>query len=482
MVLIISPTTQQSKSCLTAYDVAIIGAGLAGSEAALTCAAHGLSVVLFEMRPTNTSPAHSTKYAAELVCSNSFKSIDPSTAAGLLKSELSVLGSKLLEIAYHSRVPAGAALAVDREVFSRNVEAALEAEKLITIERREITSFDEFPSEMPVIVAAGPLTSEALAQTLLAYTGGGLSFFDAAAPIVLAESLDTKKVFYASRYGKGEGSDYLNASMDKEQYDRFYQALIEGERTISREFETRDLFQGCQPVEEVARKGYDALRYGALKPVGIDDPVTGRWPFALVQLRRENREGTAYNLVGFQTNLKWPEQKRIFSLIPGLENAEFVRFGVMHKNTFIDAPRVLNPDFSLKSDRRIFCAGQIMGTEGYTEAIASGLMCALNVVSRLEGLEPCILPRETAFGALLDYAFNPETIDYQPMHVNFGVVPPLDRRIKNKRHRYRAYALRSMAKLYDVTSTCPTLCDSEAAQRRVGEISRQLEEMNLDAK
>lgn len=462
--------------------MAIIGAGLAGSEAALTCAAHGVRVILFEMRPLKTSPAHSTEFAAELICSNSFKSVDPSTASGLLKAELSILGSHLLEIAFDTRVPAGGALGVNRDLFSRQVQDAVDGNELITFVHQEVLNFEMFPSDMPIIVAAGPLASEGLSETLLAYTDGGLSFFDAAAPIVLADSLDTETVFFASRYGKGDGADYLNSAMDKEQYDRFYHELIHGERTISHEFESKDLFQACQPVEEVARKGYDALRYGALKPVGIDDPKTGRWPFALVQLRKENREGTAYNLVGFQTNLTWPEQKRIFSLIPGLEDADFVRYGVMHMNTFLDAPRVMNADFSLKSDPRIYCAGQITGTEGYTEAIASGLTCALNVIAKLKGEAKFTLPRETAFGALLSYAFNPETVNYQPMHVNFGIIPPLEVRKKNKRERYRSYALRAIASLYDVVKSRPTLCNAKHAEKWVGEFTRQIEEMGIDAR
>ncbi len=422
--------------------VTVIGAGLAGCECALALAKRGVPVKLYEMRPHATSAAHKTDHLAELVCSNSLKALRADSAAGLLKAEIARLGSTLIGLAKQAAVPAGGALAVDRDVFSSLVEQAIAAQPLIELVREEV---EEIPTTGPVVVAAGPLCSGALAQTVEGLVGGKrLSFFDAAAPIVDASTLDRGKVFAMSRYDRGDGDDYLNCPMGKDEYDAFIDELVGAERAILRDFERRDLFQACQPVEEVARTGHDALRFGALKPVGITDPSTGRRPWAVVQLRAENRQGSAYNLVGFQTNLTWPEQRRVFRMIPGLEEAEFFRYGVMHRNTFIDAPACLDGTFALKGDRRIRFAGQITGTEGYTEAIATGLLAAFNTLADLRGCTVEPLPATGALGSLVAYATDPQTTGYQPMHVNFGIVPPLDHKGKlSKRDKYKLYARRA---------------------------------------
>jgi methylenetetrahydrofolate--tRNA-(uracil-5-)-methyltransferase len=420
--------------------VTVIGGGLAGTEAALQLAARGLRVTLVEMRPERMTPAHHSGALAELVCSNSFKSDDPETAAGLLKHELDALGSVVMRVAREHRVPAGAALAVDRDAFSAALGSLVESHPNITLERREATALPEGP----VIVATGPLTSPGFEPVLTELVGEGrLSFFDAAAPIVDAETIDRSVVFAASRYGKGGGEDYLNAPMDRDEYARFYEALVSARRVELRDFERRELFAACQPAEEVARNGPDALRFGALKPVGLTDPRTDERPWAVVQLRAENREHTAYNLVGFQTNLTFTEQRRVIRLIPGLEQAEILRYGVMHRNTFVDAPRLLDATLALRGHRRVHLAGQLTGTEGYTEAVASGLLAALNTFADIEGLPPAVLPPTTAFGALVAYATDPATTAYQPMHVNFGIAPPLDERPKRKRERYAAYSARA---------------------------------------
>jgi len=438
-------------------EVIIAGGGLAGSEAALQLANRGVVVKLYEMRPAVTSPAHHSEYCAELVCSNSFKSNEERTAAGTLKKELSMLGSRLLHHAYEHRVPAGGALAVDRDAFAGAVTRELEEHPRVTLVRKELTHLD---FDIPTIVAAGPLASSSIATALSDITGAeSLAFYDAAAPIVSAESLDRAKVFAASRYGKGSGDDYLNCALNEEEYRKFYEALITAARVKEKDFEQKELFAACQPIEEIARRGYDALRYGALKPVGIDDPRTGRYPFALVQLRKETKEGKLYNLVGFQTNLKFGEQKKVLSLIPGLENVDIVRYGVMHRNTFVDAPRVLNPDFSLRNKPNVFLAGQICGTEGYLEAVASGLVCAFNVYARLQSFEKLSLPKESVLGALLNYSLDSSVIDYQPMHVNYGLMPPFEKRIKNKGERYLAYSARAQAALKDWISRHPQLFD-----------------------
>lgn len=424
----------------------IIGAGLAGSEAALQLAQRGVHVRLFEMRPETETDVHRGGDCAELVCSNSLKSTKPESAAGMLKAELAALGSQLIAAAGRSRVDAGGALAVDRDEFSADVTSMVKENPYI--EYRVMCVSDPLDASLGVadatILATGPLTSDALAQWLVDKTGSdNLAFFDAAAPVVMADSLDMDVLFRQSRYEQDAPGDYLNAPFDKESYDAFIAELVAADRVIKRDFETKDLFQACQPIEEIARKGADAPRFGTCKPVGLTDPATGRRPWAAVQLRAENAQGTAYNLVGFQTNLTFGEQKRVFRMIPGLQNAEFARYGVMHRNTFIQAPRLLDRDLRLRGiDAPVYVAGQLSGTEGYCEAIASGLMCALFVYAQLQGMQAPLLPMETVFGALLDYATDPATQDYQPMHVNFGILKPLDQHIRNKGMRYAAYAER----------------------------------------
>lgn len=420
--------------------VTVIGGGLAGSEAAWQLASRGIGVSLVEMRPSVTTPAHHTSNLAELVCSNSLKSDDPTAAAGLLKRELEELGSLALTAARLTRVPAGTALAVDRDRFSGLVSALLDEHPLIDVQRHEQTAL---PSG-PVIVATGPLTSPAFESVLSSVVGPDrLAFFDAAAPIVAAQSLDLRVVFAASRYDKGGGADYLNAPMSRAEYERFITELVAARRVKEKDFERRELFAACQPVEEIARAGADALRFGPMKPVGLVDPRTGERPWAVVQLRAENAAGTAFNLVGFQTNLAFGEQERVFRLIPGLKNAEFLRFGVMHRNTFVDSPRLLDATLALRSLARVRLAGQLAGTEGYLEAVATGLLAAVNTFADLAGVEPLVLPDTTALGSLVAYATNPETQKYQPMHVNFGLVPPLEVRVRGKRARYEAYSARA---------------------------------------
>ena len=423
--------------------VVVVGGGLAGSECALSLAARGIPVRLYELRPGGAAPAHATDKLAELVCSNSLKSTKPDSAAGLLKTELGMLGSRLMRIARECAVPAGGALAVDRSVFSDMVTREVGECDLIELVREEVV---EIPEGMCVI-AAGPLCSPGLSEKLRALVGGdGLAFYDAAAPIVDAASIDRSMVFSQSRYEDDGEGDYLNCPMDKETYDAFWEELVDARRVVSREFEEMDLFNACQPVEEVARKGRDTLRFGALKPVGITDPATGRRPWAVVQLRSENAARTAYNLVGFQTNLTWGEQRRVFSMIPGLQDADFLRYGVMHRNTYVDAPRALDATFALPGTT-IRLAGQITGTEGYVEAIASGVLAAANVFAQINGTDPVVLPKTGAFGSLVAYATNPDTKPYQPMHVNFGLVPPLEGKRRGKAERYHAYASRAVADL-----------------------------------
>ena len=429
---------------MTLPTVTVVGGGLAGSECALDLARRGAPVRLIEMRPETTSAAHHTAHLAELVCSNSLKATRRDSAAGLLKEELRRMGCSLLACAEETAVPAGGALAVDREAFSAAVEKRIEDEPLIEVVRKEVR---DIPAGH-VVIAAGPLCSDALAERIREKLGAeSLAFFDAAAPIVDAASLDRSVLFTQSRYDDQGTGDYLNAPFNREEYERFIDELLAADRVVQKEFEARDLFQACQPVEEIARTGRDALRFGALKPVGLTDPRTGHRPWAAVQLRAENTEGTAYNLVGFQTNLTWPEQKRVFRMIPGLENAEFFRYGVMHRNTFVDAPHVLDKTFAIPGTT-VRLAGQICGTEGYVEAMASGLLAAANTYADLIGADPVSLPVTGALGSLVAYATDPVTENYQPMHVNFGLVPPLDDgRRRSKRDRYAAYAERALADL-----------------------------------
>ena len=431
-------------------EVTIVGGGLAGSECALQLADRGIQVKLYEMRPEKSSPAHHTDHLAELVCSNSFKSTRYDSAAGLLKNELKRMGSHLLRCAEAASVPAGGALAVDRAVFSRQVEELIRERPNIEVIHKEVTDIPNGHA----IIAAGPLCSKALSDRVMDLVGGeALSFFDAAAPIVDAESLDRDILFSQSRYEDTGSGDYLNAAFNKAEYTAFIEALVSAERVVLKDFERKDLFQACQPAEEVARTGTDAIRFGAMKPVGLIDPRTGKRPWAAIQLRAENADRSAYNLVGFQTNLTFGAQKRVFRMVPGLENAEFFRYGVMHRNTFVDAPHVLDRTFAVPGST-VRLAGQITGTEGYMEAVATGLLAALNTYAEATNAPFVELPRTGALGSLIAYATDPLTKDYQPMHVNFGVVPPLDtdKRL-SKRDRYRAYADRALTDLDSYLST-----------------------------
>ena len=423
----------------------VVGAGLAGSECALQLADRGVQVKLYEQRPVSESPAHHTENFAELVCSNSLKSLKPESAAGLLKIELEIMGSRLLQYAVEAQVPAGGALAVDRNVFSGLVTKAVNDHPNIEVIHERVDSLPE--GDIPCVIAAGPLCGDRLFEAITQKVGADASsFYDAAAPIVDATTIDRDIIFSQSRWEDEGAGDYLNCPMNKEQYEAFWKELVEAKRVVSKEFEQTDLFCACQPAEEVARTGMDSLRYGAMKPVGLKDPRTGHRPWAAVQLRAENSYQTAYNLVGFQTNLTWPEQKRIFRMIPGLENAEFFRYGVMHRNSFVDSPRVLDRTFKIP-ETNIRLAGQITGTEGYTEAIASGLLAALNTYAELEGMDTVELPVTGSFGSLVDYATDPQTKPYQPMHVNFGIFRPLEDMSVRKQARYKLYSERAQKDL-----------------------------------
>ncbi len=421
--------------------ITVIGGGLAGCEAAFAAANRGVKVELLEMKPKKKTPAHKSDNLAELVCSNSLKAARPDSAAGLLKEEMRRLGSVCLPAADKSAVAAGGALAVDRDIFSRLVTEKIKNHPNITVKEECVT---QIPVNGITVIATGPLTDSALAEDIGKLSGGGnLSFYDAAAPIVTAESIDMEKAFFASRYGKGT-DDYINCPMNKEEYTAFYNELVTAETAPLHEFDRPlKVYEGCMPVEVLAKRGEDSIRFGPLKPVGLKDPRTGHRPWAAVQLRRENSAGTLYNLVGFQTNLKFPEQKRVFSLIPGLENAEFVRYGVMHRNTFINSPELLAPELSLKSDGNIFFAGQLSGVEGYMESAASGIVAGINAAAKLRGEKPLILPEFTMIGALLHYICDGTVTDFQPMGANFGILPPLDTHIRDKRERYAALAKRS---------------------------------------
>ena len=424
--------------------VTVLGAGLAGCEAAWQLARAGLPVELWEMKPAKFSPAHRQPGFAELVCSNSLKAARLDSAAGLLKEEMRRFGSLLLECAEKSRVPAGGALAVDRQEFSRLATEAIEGHPLITVVREE---WQKLPPA-PAVVATGPLTSEAFAEKLQGVCGEPLSFFDAAAPIVARDSLDMDRCFAASRYDKGE-SDYLNCPMNKEAYDAFVEALTAAERAPVHSFDAGSpkVYEGCMPVEVLAARGHDALRFGPMKPVGLRDPKTGHRPWAVLQLRTENRENSLYNLVGFQTNLKFGEQKRVFGMVPGLSQAEFVRYGVMHRNTFLNSPKVLCGDYSLQNCSEIFFAGQITGVEGYMESASSGILAGLNLARRLKGKETLKLPEVTMMGALSRYAAEYEGKDFQPMGANFGLLPPLPEKIREKKARYLALSQRALEAL-----------------------------------
>ena len=423
-------------------NVTVIGAGLAGSEAAWQLAQRGFRVTLREMKPEKMSPAHHSSAFAELVCSNSLRGAGLENAVGLLKEELRRLGSIILEAADATRVEAGGALAVDRHGFAEYVTRALREHPNITIEEGEVT---ELP-EGEVLVATGPLTSDALADHLAKLTGGeeaALHFFDAAAPLVSFESIDMSRAWFASRYDKGT-ADYVNCAMEKEEYLAFWRELCAAQEAEVHGFEDKNVFEGCMPVEVMARRGEDTLRYGPLKPRGLRDPSTGREPYAVVQLRKDNAEGSIYNLVGFQTHLKFGEQKRVFSMIPALRNAEYVRYGVMHRNTYLDSPRLLDRYYRLKSQPRITFAGQMTGVEGYVESAGSGFLAAVELARRLEGKAPVDFPRETALGALSLYISDETVKDFQPMNINFGIISPLGYRVKGKRNKNQEISQRSL--------------------------------------
>lgn len=423
--------------------VSVIGAGLAGCEAAYQLAMQGIPVDLYEMKPHKYTQAHSYPGFAELVCSNSLKAIRVESAAGLLKAEMRLLSSLTLRAAESTAVPAGGALAVERELFSDFITSQIRSNPLIRIIDGEVT---ELPDGICVI-ATGPLTSDSLSEALTRLLESkGLSFYDAAAPIVVAKSVNTEIAFLASRYGKGE-DDYLNCPMNKEEYERFYKELVLAESAELHAFDKQEfkVYEGCMPIEVMAKRGEDTIRFGPLKPVGLRDPRTGNRPWAVVQLRVENSAKSLYNMVGFQTNLKFSEQKRVFSLIPGLENAEFARYGVMHRNTFIDSPRLIDSSFCLKKNPNIYFAGQITGVEGYMESASSGLLVGHHLARRLKGRPPLLLPPETMLGAISRYVSDQGVIDFQPMGANMGILPPLEEPVRDKKLRYQALAERSIS-------------------------------------
>ena len=430
----------------------IIGAGLAGSEAAWQIIRRGIPVILHEMRPGKSSPAHKTEYFAELVCSNSFRAANVENAVGLLKEEMRRLDSLIMKMADANQVPAGGALAVDRDGFARGVTEFIRQHPLVTVVEEEVT--DPEGLEGLVIFASGPLTSPALSEAIQGIIRADyLHFFDAAAPIVEGDSLNYDVIYRASRYDKGEAA-YLNCPFyTKEEYLAFYEALKAAETAEVKDFE-HNVFEGCMPIEEMAYRGEDTMRFGPLKPIGLRDPRNGKEAYAVVQLRQDNAAGTLYNLVGFQTHLKWPEQKRVFRMIPGLENAEFVRYGVMHKNTYMNSPQLLNADFRLRTNPRFFFAGQMTGVEGYVESAASGLMAGVQAVCAQKGLPAVEFPDITAMGALAHYISNPAVTDFQPMNVNYGIMPPLEKRVRKRRFRNEMLANRALEAFETVTSRC----------------------------
>jgi len=426
--------------------VKIIGAGLAGPEAAWQCARRGIAVELFEMRPTKTTPAHQTSSMAELVCSNSLKSESENTAPWLLKEELRRAGSLLIEMARECSVPAGHALAVDREIFAARVTAAIESEPLITVRREEVKAIDE-AGEAVTVIASGPLTSDALAGEIArlsrpiqstgpASTDPHLYFYDSISPIVEADSIDRSRVYMAARYDKGS-ADYINCPMNREEYDRFIDALLEAQSVEQKDWENLNYFEGCLPIEETARRGKDTLRFGPMKPVGLKDPSTGRMPHAVVQLRQENLRADSYNLVGFQNHLKFGEQARILRMIPGLENAKFLRYGQIHRNTYINGPTLLRETLQLKTHANVLFAGQICGVEGYVESIATGLVAGVNAAALALGATPAALPRATALGSLTNYVANADAKNFQPANITFDLLPALETRVRDKKERHR---------------------------------------------
>ena len=421
--------------------VTVIGAGLAGSECAWQLAQRGVAVTLREMKPEKKTPAHVTDYFAELCCSNSLRGAGLENAVGLLKEELRRLNSLIMRCADATAVPAGGALAVDRDGFARMVTETVLSHPNITMIPGEVTSIPEGD----VVIASGPLTSDPLADAIAEKLGGGttLKFFDAAAPLVAYDSVDMDSAYFASRYDKGT-PDYINCPMTKEEYLAFWQALIAAEEAEVHGFEDKSVFEGCMPVEVMARRGEDTLRFGPLKPRGLINPKTGKEPYAVVQLRRDNADGSIYNLVGFQTHLKWPEQRRVFTMIPALRNAQFLRYGVMHRNTYLDSPRLLDRYYRLKAEPRIAFAGQMTGVEGYVESCASGFLAGVELARRLNGQTPIDFPAETAIGALGLYVSNGSVGDFQPMNINFGIIPPLDHRVKGKRNKNAELSQRSL--------------------------------------
>ncbi len=428
----------------TMNKVIVIGGGFAGVEAAWQLANRGISVELYEMKPVKFSPAHTGEGLAELVCSNSFKAMRLGCAAGMLKAEMEMMGSLCVECAKATAVPAGGALAVDRDKFS-----ALVTEKILS--RPEITLIREEVTEIPegvAVIAAGPLASEALSEKIKELCGGSLSFFDAAAPIVTAESIDLERAFMQSRYDRGDPEDYINCPMNKEEYEAFYEALINAECAPTHDFDKRKgVYEGCMPIEVMASRGHDTIRFGPMKPSGLLDPKTGHRPWANLQLRKENTAGTMYNLVGFQTNLKFPEQKRVFSMIPALKEAEFVRYGVMHRNTFIDSPRHLGSDFGFRAKEGLYFAGQITGVEGYMESAASGILAGINAANKILGKGEFLPSELTMTGALARYISDSSVKNFQPMGASFGLLPPLGEKIRDKKLRYEALAERGLADL-----------------------------------
>lgn len=421
----------------------VIGAGLAGCESAWQIAEAGYEVTLLEMKPEKFSPAHKNKNFAELVCSNSLKASRIDSAAGLLKEEMARLGSLTVPVARNCAVPAGGALAVDRNEFSQTITDMINSHPNITVENKLVEEISLDDDEI-LIIATGPLTEGKLGEAIQNLCGDYLSFYDAAAPIVMADSVDMQKAFGASRYDRGGDDDYINCPFNKAEYEAFIDELVNAEGAVVHDF---DVYEGCMPIEKLAKRGLDAPRFGPMKPVGLVDPNTGHRPWACVQLRRENSKGTMFNLVGFQTNLKFGEQKRVFSMIPGLENAEFVRYGVMHRNSFLNSPKLLNSDFSLRSNPNIFFAGQITGVEGYMESAASGIMAGINAVRRAEGEEPLVLSEYNMIGALSQYISDESVTNFQPMGANFGVLPPIEPKIRDKRERYMALANRALEQL-----------------------------------
>lgn len=425
----------------------VVGAGFAGCEAAMQLARAGIETHLYEMKPVRFSPAHKNENFAELVCSNSFKAMRISSAAGLMKEEITRFDSVCVRCARECSVPAGGSLSVDRERFAKMVTDVITAEKNIIIHREEVLKIPSVPEDADaVIIAAGPLVSDTLAKEIEQLCGTSLHFFDAAAPIVSADSLDMNKAFFQSRYDRGEGDDYINCPMNKEEYEAFYDALIHAESAPQHDFDKRNgVYEGCMPIEVMASRGPDTMRFGPLKPVGLKDPRTGHRPWACLQLRRETKEGTMYNLVGFQTNLKFGEQKRVFSMIPALENAEFLRYGVMHRNTFINSPKLLGSDYQYRTVPGLYFAGQITGVEGYMESAMSGILAGINAARMINGETALILPRTTMMGALSAYISDETVENFQPMGANFGVLPPIEPHIRDKKERYEALASRSLA-------------------------------------